>query len=258
MEVFNRMGIPVIAGNWKMYKTISEATQFARELISLELPISCKVVVCPPATAIFSLQEVFRGTPIELGGQNMHYAAQGPYTGELSPVMLRDAGCKYVILGHSERRQYFAETDQAVSKKALAALDSKLVPIICVGETLEQREAGQTTEVISTQFRDSLQGLTAGQITGVVLAYEPVWAIGTGKTASDRDAQQVNGLIRKLLIEKYGQEAAGRVPILYGGSVKPDNVGQLLAQPDIDGALVGGASLDAKSFAEIIIAAGKK
>ncbi|NTW04632.1 MAG: triose-phosphate isomerase [Peptococcaceae bacterium] len=250
------MRIPLIAGNWKMYKTVGEAIEFARELISFALPDSCKVVICPPATAIFSLWEAFRGTSIELGGQNMHYSVEGPYTGELSPAMLREAGCKYVILGHSERRQYFAETDRAVSKKALSALENSLIPIVCVGETLEQREAGLTSEVISGQFRDSLQGLTAGQITGVVLAYEPVWAIGTGKTASDIDAQQVNGLIRKLLVEKFGSEAAEKVSIIYGGSVKPDNVRQLLAQPDIDGALVGGASLDAKSFAEIIIAAG--
>lgn len=249
------MRIPIIAGNWKMYKTISQAVQFAEDLKSINLPSGCKVIICPPATALFPVHKVIEGSSVEMGAQNMYYSAEGAYTGEVSPVMLSDAGCSYVILGHSERRQLFGETDKAVSLKTAAALENRLVPIVCVGETLEQRESGDTEEVVARQLEGSLQGLTLEQVEKIVIAYEPVWAIGTGKTASTEDAQQVNGFIRKTLTEKYGLEIAQKVPVLYGGSVKADNIRNLMAQPDIDGALVGGASLDVKSFAAIINAA---
>ncbi len=251
------MRIPIIAGNWKMYKTIGQAIQFAKDLRDMELPGGCKVIICPPATALYPVYNIIKGTFVGLGAQNMYYAAEGAYTGEVSPVMLRDAGCDYVILGHSERRQYFGETDRSVSLKAAAALENGLIPIICVGETLEERESGDTGKVVSEQLEGSLQGLTPVQAAKVIIAYEPVWAIGTGKTASAGDAQQVNGLIRDFLTEKFGAEIAQEVPVLYGGSVKPDNISSLMAQPDIDGALVGGASLDVESFAAIIKAAVK-
>ncbi|MFZ5597158.1 MAG: triose-phosphate isomerase [Bacillota bacterium] len=246
---------PFIAGNWKMFKTVGEAVSFAEGLKAAELPRDCRVLICPPFTALYPVSRVLEGSGIELGAQNMHPSKEGAFTGEVSPVMLKEAGCRYVILGHSERRQYFGETDKIVNEKVLSALENGLLPIVCVGEVLSQREAGRTEKVVEGQIRGSLAGIGAEQAKEITVAYEPVWAIGTGRTASAEDAQQVNGLIRGLLGEMFGREAAGQISILYGGSVKPDNTAGLMGQPDIDGALVGGASLDIKSFTAIIHAA---
>lgn len=248
------MRIPLIAGNWKMYKTVAETVQFIDELKGLLAGAGdgVEVVLCPPYTALSAAAEALRGSGIFLSAQNMYWEEQGAFTGEISPLMLREIGCKYVILGHSERRQYFGETDEAVNKKVKAALKHGLIPIVCVGETLEEREAGITEKVISTQVKGALTGLDPAQTAGLVVAYEPVWAIGTGRTASDDDAQKVNAFIRGLLVEIAGSEAAEKVRIQYGGSVKPENAAGLMAKPDIDGALVGGASLKPDSFAGII------
>jgi triosephosphate isomerase len=196
--------------------------------------------------------QAIRGTKISLGAQNCHWADQGAYTGEISPLMLVDVGCKYVIIGHSERRQYFAETDESINKKAQAAYRHGLIPIICVGETLEERQAGKTESVVTTQVRGCLQGLPAEKVAESVIAYEPVWAIGTGQTATKEQAQEVHALIRKLVAEMFSTDVAEKVRIQYGGSVKPQNIRELMAQPDIDGALVGGASLEEDSFAAIV------
>lgn len=238
-----------------MYKTIGEAVSFAEELKEFQIPSRCRAVICPPFTALSAVSAVLKGSPVELGAQNMFHRDEGAFTGEVSPLMLKDAGCGYVILGHSERRQFFGETDRGVSGKAASALAHGLTPIVCVGESLSEREAGETNKVVEAQVRGSLEGLMAEQAGAIIMAYEPVWAIGTGRTASESDAQQVNGFIRKLLAEMFGPDAALKIRILYGGSVKPDNAAGLMAQPDIDGALVGGASLDVRSFTDIIKAA---
>ncbi|MDU4960980.1 MAG: triose-phosphate isomerase [Sporomusaceae bacterium] len=244
---------PIIAANWKMHKTATAAEAFARELCQrIGRQAAADVVVCPAFTALLPVGGVIKQTPMKLGAQNMHWEEQGAFTGEISPAMLRDAGCDYVIIGHSERRQYFAETDEAVNRKLQTALLHNLTPIVCVGETLAQREAGQTEAVVSSQVRLALAGLKPEAVAGIVIAYEPVWAIGTGRTASAADAQAVCLLIRTTLAELAGAEAAALVRIQYGGSVKADNIDELMAQPDIDGALVGGASLDAATFARIV------
>lgn len=249
------MRVPIIAGNWKMYKTAGEAIDLVRELAGLVAGVrGVEIVVCPPFTALAAvagqLQTLNGG--ISLGAQNMYWENEGAFTGEIAPGMLKDIGCRYVILGHSERRQYFGETDALVNKKVHAALAQGLTPIVCVGERLEEREAGTTEDVVRGQVQGSLAGLTGRQAAGLVVAYEPVWAIGTGRTASASDAQQVNGFIRELLRGMFGEEASRAIRIQYGGSVKPGNAAELMAQPDIDGALVGGASLQAGSFAGII------
>ncbi|NLI14422.1 triose-phosphate isomerase [Pelotomaculum propionicicum] len=244
---------PIIAGNWKMHKTIAEALALVQEI--KEAAAGCdgvEVAVCPPFTALAPVVEALRGTDIAVGAQNVHWEDKGAYTGEISPVMLRDAGCRYVIIGHSERRQYFGETDENVNRKVKAVFAQGLTPIMCVGETLAEREAGVTEKVVRTQTEAGLAALTGEQVAGMVIAYEPVWAIGTGKTASDEDAQQVISFIRGIVAGLYGDSAAGRVRIQYGGSVKPENAAGLMAKPDIDGALVGGASLEAASFTGII------
>lgn len=247
----------LIAGNWKMYKTVSEAVDFVGKLKEKVAGGGLvEVAVCPPFTALAAVSNALAGSNIALGAQDMHWEEKGAYTGEISPLMLRDVGCRYVILGHSERRQYFGESDEMVNRKVHAACRNGLVPIVCVGETLEQREAGSTEEVVRTQVEGSLAGLSPQQAAGLVVAYEPVWAIGTGRTASAVDAQAVNLFIRGVLAEMFGEEPARSVRILYGGSVKPENAAELLAQPDIDGALVGGASLDVDGFAAIVAAAG--
>jgi triosephosphate isomerase len=215
-----------------------------------------EVAVCPPAVYVHDVGAALRGSHIALGAQNMYYTEEGAYTGEISGKMLKDLGCRYVILGHSERRQLMGETDAQVNQKVHAALKVGLVPIVCVGETLEQREAGQTTTVVRTQTEGSLAGLTSEQAAGIVLAYEPVWAIGTGKTATPAQAEEVHADIRALLSTMFGAETAQKIRIQYGGSVKADNAKELLSQPNIDGALVGGASLKADSFLPIIEAAG--
>ncbi|OPX85443.1 MAG: Triosephosphate isomerase [Pelotomaculum sp. PtaB.Bin104] len=247
---------PIIAGNWKMYKTASEALTFVRELQSaVSGNEDVEVVVCPPFNALVPVVEALRGIGIAVGAQNVHWEEQGAFTGEISPGMLKDAGCRYVIIGHSERRQFFGETDANVNRKVKAVLQHDLTPVMCVGELLSEREDGITEKVVRDQIEAGLEGLTPGQVAGMVIAYEPVWAIGTGKTASDADAQQVIGFIRGLVSKLFGEETAAQVRIQYGGSVKPQNTASLMAQPDIDGALVGGASLDVESFTGIIKAA---
>ena len=244
-----------ICGNWKMHKTASEAVQLVRELRKQLDRAPAQVAVAPPFTALPAAKQALQGSSIELFGQNCHHEKQGAFTGEVSASMLKDAGCDGVILGHSERRQYFGETDEGVAKKVRSVLGEGLHAIVCVGETLQEREAGKTWEVVSRQVRGALGGLDPGALQRITLAYEPVWAIGTGRTATTAQAQEVHAQIRGLLRELGGAAVAGAVRIQYGGSVKPDNAADLLSQPDVDGALVGGASLKAADFAAIIAAA---
>jgi len=244
----------LIAGNWKMNKTGTEARELVRELLQTwEKPDKVDVVICPPFTALEGCkEEIGHSAEIYLGAQNMHEEAEGAFTGEISASMLQDLWCKFVILGHSERRQYFKESDALVNKKARTALAGSLKPIICVGETLEEREAGKMETVVVAQVQGSCQAISTEQWKDVVIAYEPVWAIGTGKTASPEQAQEVHHLIRHTVEKMTDAKVAQKLRILYGGSVKPDNAAELLSQPDIDGALVGGASLKADSFNGII------
>ena len=244
---------PFIAGNWKMYKTASEAVTLVQTIKAAAHTISdVAIVVCPPFIALSEVSKVLRDTSVELGAQNMYCAPEGAFTGEISPTMLKDLGCRYVILGHSEGRQYFKEDDILIHEKVKTALKYNLVPIVCIGETLAEREAKKHFDVVKTQFEESLGQLGREDIAKVVIAYEPVWAIGTGKTATPDQAEQMHSYIRRLLNERYTQEVGVRIPILYGGSVKPDNTRALMGKPNIDGALVGGASLKAESFAQII------
>jgi triosephosphate isomerase len=247
---------PIVAGNWKMNKTVAEAIDLANA-IKRDLA-GCKdvdVVLCPPFTALKSVGEVITGTHLDLGAQNMHWEKNGAFTGEVAAGMLRELYCHYVILGHSERRTYFGETDEIVNKKTKAALASNLKPIVCIGETLQEREANRTEEVITTQVRGSLAGLSPRELVECILAYEPVWAIGTGKTASPQQAQDVHALIRGLLKDIADEAVAQSVRIQYGGSMKPANAKELMNMPDIDGGLIGGAALEARSFVEIVQAA---
>jgi triosephosphate isomerase len=244
---------PIVAGNWKMNKTVAEAVDLAAA-IKRELG-DCKevdIVLCPPFTAIQAVSETLTGSHVDLGAQNMHWEKSGAFTGEISAAMLRELYCHYVILGHSERRQYFGETDAIVNKKTKAALAASLKPIVCVGETLEEREAGRTEEVVETQVRGSLADLSPRELVECILAYEPVWAIGTGKTATPEQAQEVHAFIRRVLRDMSDDAVAESVRIQYGGSVKPSNARELMSQPDIDGGLIGGASLEARSFVEIV------
>jgi triosephosphate isomerase (TIM) len=245
-----------VCGNWKMHKTVGEAVQLVRELRDKVGDSAAQVAVAPPFTALAAAKAALQGSPIQLFAQNCHHEKQGAFTGEVSALMLKDAGCDGVIVGHSERRQYFGETDDAVAKKVRAALAEALHPIVCVGETLQEREAGKTWEVVSRQVRGALGGLDAAALQRITLAYEPVWAIGTGRTATTAQAQEVHAQIRGLLHDLGGAQVARAVRIQYGGSVKPDNAKDLLSQPDVDGALVGGASLKAADFAAIVAAAG--
>ncbi|HLT58969.1 MAG TPA: triose-phosphate isomerase [Limnochordales bacterium] len=267
------MRTPLIAANWKMHKTTAEAVQYGEQLLqqlkerrvtvvgeplgpaedgqAASLARGVQVVVCPPFTALAALGPVLRGTPVALGAQNMHWEAAGAFTGEIAPGMLLDLGCRFVIVGHSERRQ-MGETDEQVHRKVQAALAAGLVPIVCVGETIDQRRAGRAEAVVTRQVRAALAGVAAGDAAGIVIAYEPVWAIGTGEHATPQEANRVIALVRETVAELAGATAAAAVRILYGGSVKPDNVGPFIAQPEIDGALVGGASLDPYGFADII------
>lgn len=243
---------PIIAGNWKMYKTVGEAVNFVDAFKEKTAGLSgVEMVLCPPFTALAAVARRLAGSGIELGAQNMHWAPEGAYTGEIAPGMLREIGCKYVILGHSERRQYFGETDELVHKKVRAALEHGLAPIVCVGERLEERESGQTEAVVRRQVEGALAGLAPQQVAGLVVAYEPVWAIGTGKTATPEDADSVHAYCRQVLASLYGEAEAKKMCIQYGGSVKADNAAALMAKPNIDGALVGGASLKVESFAPI-------
>jgi triosephosphate isomerase len=247
------MRVPLIAGNWKMYKTVPEALTLVEALLR-DLPdmTDREALICPPYTALHAVGGLVRGTPLGLGGQDVFYEAQGAYTGAISPLMLRDLGCAYAIVGHSERRQIFGEDDTLVNRKLRAAISQSLRPILCVGETKPQRDAGQAETVVVGQVRAGLAEVGDAALPEVVIAYEPVWAIGTGDTATPADAQAMHATIRRTLAELYSAEAAARVRIQYGGSVKPDNVDELMAQPDIDGALVGGASLTAESFLRIV------
>src|SRR5262245_50874671 len=247
------MRTPLIAGNWKMYKTVPEAVTLVEALLGgLPDMTGREALVCPPFTALHAVGDLLRGTPIGLGGQDVFYEAQGAYTGAISPTMLRDAGCAYAIVGHSERRQIFGEDDALVNRKLRAALAHGLRPILCVGETKPQRDAGAAEQIVTGQIRAGLAEVGAADLSELVIAYEPVWAIGTGDTATPDDAQAMHTTIRRTLAEIYSQAAADGVRIQYGGSVKPDNVDELMAQPDIDGALVGGASLKAESFLRIV------
>jgi triosephosphate isomerase len=248
----------LIAGNWKMHKTATEAAELAEQLhADLGKHTDVEVAVCPPYTALESTGKALKGSTIKLGAQNMHPEAGGAYTGEISANMLQALAVTYVILGHSERRQYFAETDAFINRKVLAALGAGLLPILCVGETLAEREAGKTLDVVKTQIENGMANVGAAHSDRLIIAYEPVWAIGTGKTATPAMAQEVHGTIRLLLNSLLGATAGAQVRILYGGSMKADNAEALLAEPDIDGGLVGGASLDAKAFAKIVQAAQK-
>lgn len=244
----------LIAGNWKMNKTVAESLDLVQELVrEVNQVKEIDIVVCPPFTALNEVSKKVIESNIRLGAQNMSEHTAGAYTGEIAAEMLKEFLVRYVILGHSERRQYQEESDSLISKKALAAHAASIKPIICVGETLEQRESGVTNDVVGSQIKGSLAGLTSEQMLETVIAYEPVWAIGTGKTASSEQAQDVHAFIRSVLAELHGNDVAKQVRIQYGGSVKPGNARELMSQPDIDGALVGGASLDAKNFSEIIL-----
>lgn len=244
---------PLIAGNWKMYKTIKEAVELVEALLAgVGQPSDREVLVCPPFTALYPLSPLLADSPIALGAQDVFYEAQGAYTGAISPLMLKDIGCSYVIVGHSERRQYFGDDDASVNRKLHAALSQGLRPIMCVGESKPQRDAGQATAIVTAQVRAGLADVTVEQMNAVVIAYEPIWAIGTGDTATPDDAQAMHAAIRQTLAELFDATTANGIRIQYGGSVKPDNVDELMAQPDIDGALVGGASLKADSFLRII------
>ena len=247
------MRTPLMAGNWKMYKNAGETTQFFEKFKPLvEKSEHCEIAICPPFVNIAAAVEAARGTRIGIGGQNVFWAKEGAYTGEVSAPMLKSLGCEWVIIGHSERRQYFAETNETVLKRTLAALEAGLKPIVCVGETLEEREGGATESVLAEQFAGGIGPLDSEQFARIVIAYEPVWAIGTGRTATPEIASEAHRFIRSQVGTKFGADAAGAVRILYGGSVKPDNVKKLMAQADIDGALVGGASLEPNSFASIV------
>ncbi|KZE44345.1 triose-phosphate isomerase [Brevibacillus parabrevis] len=249
------MRTPIIAGNWKMFKTIAEAKAFAAEAKAGNNTSGVQKVICAPFTALAALKEALAGTDIAVGAQNMHFAEQGAYTGEVSASMLKEIGVEYVILGHSERRQYFNETDETVNQKVVAALAADLVPIVCVGESLEQREAGETANVVRMQTEGAFAGLTAEQVTKAIIAYEPIWAIGTGKSSTAEDANETIAIIRSVVAERFGRATAEAVRIQYGGSVKPENIASYMAQPDIDGALVGGASLAADSYLQLVAGA---
>ena len=244
---------PLIAGNWKMYKTCQEAVDAAGQLAAMVGDVSdVDVMIAPPFTALSQVWEKIKGGPIALGAQNLHWEPEGAYTGEISAAMLASAGCSHVIIGHSERRQYFGETDRGVNRKIKAALAQKLQPVFCVGETEEEREADKTFSVLDKQVKNGLKDLVLDELGTLILAYEPVWAIGTGKTATREQAQEVHDFLRDLMGQEAGTPMAESLRILYGGSVKPDNVADLMAMPDIDGALVGGASLDPESFSRIV------
>jgi triosephosphate isomerase (TIM) len=247
------MRTPLIAGNWKMYKTIAEAVDLAEALLhGLDGTHDREVLICPPYTALHALSSLLQETPIGLGAQDVFYEEQGAYTSAISPLMLKDVGCTYTIVGHSERRQVFGDTDAIVNRKLHAALSHNLRGILCVGETKPQRDSGAAAAVVIAQLQTGLDNVGPAALDDLVIAYEPVWAIGTGDTATPADAQDMHATIRRTLAELYGATAADQIRIQYGGSVKPDNVDELMSQPDIDGALVGGAALKADSFLRII------
>ena len=244
----------VIAGNWKMHKDLSESQNLISKLIN-ELRkenVNCDIIICPPFTSLSEAAGLVKNTKVKLGAQNMHYEDKGAFTGEVSAAMLKSVGCEYVILGHSERRAIFSESDEMINKKIKKALGSGLRPIFCIGETLQQRESGTMNDVIKRQVTDGLQHVSTGEMEKIIIAYEPVWAIGTGVTATPQQAQEVHVYVRQLINNIFGDDTAEKLIIQYGGSVKPDNAAELLSQSDIDGALVGGACLEADSFLKII------
>ncbi|WP_434630951.1 triose-phosphate isomerase [Thermoanaerobacterium thermosaccharolyticum] len=243
---------PIIAGNWKMHMTPSEAVNLVNELKPLVVDTDVEVVVIPPFVDLVDVKKALDGSNIRLGAQNMHWEEKGAFTGEVSPLMLKEIGVEYVVIGHSERRQYFAETDETVNRKVKSALNHGLKPIVCVGETLSQREDGKAFDVVREQTKKALDGVLKNDVTNVVIAYEPIWAIGTGKTATSKDANDVIKVIRETIASVYDINTANEVRIQYGGSVKPDNAKELMSESDIDGALVGGASLKAQDFAKIV------
>lgn len=244
---------PIIAGNWKMNNTIAAGKALVSELAELVKDVKdVEVVVCPTATALAAITDAVKGTNIKVGAQNMHWEANGAYTGEIAASMLQEIGVEYVIIGHSERREYFGETDETVNKRVKAVLAAGLVPIMCCGESLETREAGKENEFVGAQIKAGMAGLTNDQVAGMVIAYEPIWAIGTGKTASSDQAQDMCAYIRKVVAEMFDQATADKVRIQYGGSVKPANAKEIMGKADIDGALVGGASLKAQDFSGIV------
>ena len=242
---------PIIAGNWKMHKTIAEALEFVSDIKDRVNNEKVEAVICAPFTLLKDLKEATKGTSIKVGAQNMHFEEVGAFTGEISPLMLKELDMDYVIIGHSERRQYFNETNETVNKKVLKALEVGIDPILCVGETLEEREAGNTKDICKVQVEKALENVSKEDIAKVVIAYEPIWAIGTGKTATSEDANDVIAYIRQVVSNLY-KDLANEVRIQYGGSVKPSNVGEIMNQSDIDGALVGGASLEANDYIQLV------
>jgi triosephosphate isomerase len=245
--------IPFIAGNWKMYKTVQEAIVFAKQLRSLVKDVTdVEVVVGPAFTALHAVAEATRNSNVGVSAQDLYWEREGAFTGEVSGPMIKEAGAEFVIVGHSERRRLFGETDATVNRKTLAAIGAGLTPIVCVGETLEERERDETLEVLDRQIKDGLDRVTAEEVAEIVVAYEPVWAIGTGRNATATQAGAAHAHIRKRLRQWFGADAAERCHVIYGGSVKPDNIREIIAEPDVDGALVGGASLEVRSFADIV------
>ena len=247
------MRTPIIAGNWKMHNTMAAGAKLVQDLAALVRDAkNVEVVVCPTATALAAVTEAAKGTNIHVGAQNMHWEAKGAFTGEISAEMLNEIGVEYVIIGHSERREYFGETDETVNKRVKAVIAAGMIPIMCCGESLETREAGTTNAFVGAQIKAGLKDLTAAQVADIVIAYEPIWAIGTGKTATSDQANEVCKFIRETVAEIFGKEAAEKVRIQYGGSVKPTTIAELMSKSDVDGALVGGASLKADDFSKIV------
>jgi triosephosphate isomerase len=247
------MRLPFIAANWKMFKTVQDAVFYVKELRTIVKDAAdVEIVVAPPFTAIHACGEAARNSNIGLAGQDLHWEREGAFTGEISTVMLKDAGAEYVIIGHSERRRLFHETDETVNRKTMAALGAELTSIVCIGETIDEREGGQTLAVLDRQIKKGLDGLTGEQVATLVIAYEPVWAIGTGRNATPEQAAEAHTHIRTRLKQWFGGNAADRCRVIYGGSVKPDNIRDLVVHPDVDGALVGGASLEVRAFADLV------
>lgn len=247
------MRVPFIAANWKMFKTVHEGVVFVKEFRSMVKDVTdVEIVVAPPFTAVHAVAEAARNSPVGVAGQDVHWEREGAFTGAISAGMLREAGAEYVIIGHSERRSLFGDTDETVNRKLLAALGGKLTPIVCIGETLEERERGETLAVLDREIKAGLDSLTGDQVASLVLAYEPVWAIGTGRNATPLEAGEAHAHIRNRLRQWFGAPAADHSHVIYGGSVKPDNIHELLVHPDVDGALVGGASLDVRAFFDIV------
>ncbi len=244
---------PLIAGNWKMFKTCSEAIETAKHLVACMYDVTdVDVMIAPAFIALAQVADILKGGRISLGAQNFFWEKEGAFTGEISPQMIVSTGCQYVIIGHSERRQFFEETDESVNKKINAAVKNRLIPILCVGESGKERESNETFSVLDKQITNGLQNIASDNLKDLIIAYEPVWAIGTGKTATNNQAQEIHLFLRSLLEKKIGNGFADSIRILYGGSVKPDNITSLMSMPDIDGALVGGASLDAETFSKIV------